>query len=65
VPHRPKKFIHVDDVLLPCGLNILWWMKYFVHMNEKYFHMASEKRVGSEWEFWIFQSVELTKETKG
>ncbi len=55
----------MDDVLLPCGLNILWWMKYFVHMNEKYFHMASEKRVGSEWEFWIFQSVELTKETKG
>jgi hypothetical protein len=39
-------------------------MKYFVHVDEKYFHMVSEKKARNEHQFWIFQNVELMKETK-
>jgi hypothetical protein len=40
----------MDVLFLPHELNIssIWiefflWMKYFVHVDEKYFHIASEK----------------------
>jgi hypothetical protein len=63
-------FIHMNDIFLPHGLNISSiWKKnlmdeIFCHVDEKYFHMVSEKKEGNEHKFWIFQNVELMKETK-
>jgi hypothetical protein len=36
----------------PFGLNIIfWWMKYLIHVDEQYFHIVGEKKVGIECKF--------------
>jgi len=59
-----KKISHMDEYSTHMARILFLWMKYFIHVVEKHFHIIGEKRQGSDHKFWIFWNVELTKKNQ-
>ncbi len=49
-----KKISHINEYSTHMARILFLWMKYFIHVVEKKFHIIGEKRQGSEHKFWIF-----------
>jgi hypothetical protein len=44
----------MDEYSIHMARILFLWMKYFILVVEKHFHIVGEKRPGNEHKFWIF-----------